>query len=116
MKSQKSDQEEGPSKVSSSQLPKPKVVARSSKPKVGNKAKSPSLGKPVARKNGVGTMRSQTEHTSCHSEEELQAHIAKRAYELYEQRGWQHGDDLADWFQAVKEVLTSNGTEVKGVA
>lgn len=116
MRSQKSDSEERPSKVSSSQLPKAKVVARSPKPKVGNKAKSPSLGQPVTRKNGVGTMRSRTEHTPCHSEEELQVRIAKRAYELYEQRGWQHGDDQADWFQAAHEVLMSNDVEEKGVA
>jgi len=116
MRSQKSDNEERPSKVSASQLPNTKVVARSPKPKVGNKAKSPSLGQTVARKNGVGTMRPRTEQTPCHSEEELQARIAKRAYELYEQRGWQHGDDLADWFQAAHEVLMSNDVEVRGVA
>jgi hypothetical protein len=116
MRSQKSDKEDSPSKSSAFQSPKAKVVARSQKPKVGNKAKSPSLGQPVARKNGVGTMRSETEHTPCHSEEELQVRIAKRAYELYEQRGWQHGDDQADWFQAAHEVLMSNDVEVRGVA
>lgn len=116
MRSQKTNKEDSRTKSPEFQSPKAKVVARSPKPKVGNKAKSPSLGQPVARKNDVGTMRSRTEHIPCHSEEELQARIAKRAYELYEQRGWQHGDDLADWFQAAHEVLMSNDVEVKGVA
>lgn len=116
MRSQKTNKEDSPKKSLEFQSPKAKVVVRSSKPKVGNKAKSPSLGQLEVPKNGVGTMRSRTEHTPCHSEEDLQIRIAKRAYELYEQRGWQHGDDQSDWFQAAKEVLASNGTEAKGVA
>ncbi len=31
--------------------------------------------------------------------------IAARAYELFLARGGQHGDDLADWFQAEAAVL-----------
>lgn len=30
--------------------------------------------------------------------------IAQRAHELFEQRGREHGADLADWFQAEREV------------
>ena len=30
--------------------------------------------------------------------------IARRAYELYEQRGCAHGNDWKDWFQAEQEV------------
>ena len=33
--------------------------------------------------------------------------IAKRAYELFEIRGCQHGDDLGDWFRAESELLES---------
>ncbi len=31
------------------------------------------------------------------------AHIAQRAYELYEQRGRQEGHDLEDWLKAERE-------------
>lgn len=30
--------------------------------------------------------------------------IARRAYELYEQRGGEHGHDWEDWFQAEREL------------
>ncbi len=109
MRSQKSDNEESPSKGSASRLPKSKMVARTTKSKSGNKGKSHSLGQPVEFQNGAGIMHLPTEYSGCLSEWELQERIAKRAYELYEQRGWQHGHDQADWFQAAKEVLTLNG-------
>jgi hypothetical protein len=32
--------------------------------------------------------------------------IAARAYELYEARGGEHGQDLADWLQAEREIGT----------
>ena len=30
--------------------------------------------------------------------------IARRAYELYAQRGYQHGHDVEDWLQAEREL------------
>jgi hypothetical protein len=30
--------------------------------------------------------------------------IAKRAHEIYQKRGGQHGQDLADWLQAEREI------------
>jgi hypothetical protein len=30
--------------------------------------------------------------------------IARRAYQLYEERGGEHGQDLADWFLAEREL------------
>ncbi len=35
---------------------------------------------------------------------DLQEQIRRRAYELYEQRGRQHGFDAEDWFQAESEM------------
>lgn len=32
--------------------------------------------------------------------------IAARAYALYEKRGYRHGYDLQDWFDAEREVLS----------
>jgi coproporphyrinogen III oxidase len=34
----------------------------------------------------------------------LEEQVAKRAHELWHQRGYEHGADLADWFQAEREV------------
>ena len=36
---------------------------------------------------------------------DLQASIAHRAYELYEQEGGCHGHDLEHWLKAEREVL-----------
>ncbi len=33
--------------------------------------------------------------------------IEQRAYELYLQRGGEHGNDLADWLAAEKELMAS---------
>lgn len=36
--------------------------------------------------------------------------IRMRAYELFQARGASHGDDLADWFNAEKEVRTGRNS------
>ena len=41
------------------------------------------------------------------TQEELNALIAEMAYELFEQRGYMHGDDQADWYEAEKIILKS---------
>jgi hypothetical protein len=38
-------------------------------------------------------------------QKELQSEIRRRAYELYEQRGYVDGNDLDDWLEAESEVL-----------
>jgi hypothetical protein len=38
--------------------------------------------------------------------EDLQVLIAKRAYELYGERGYQHGSALDDWLEAEREILS----------
>lgn len=38
--------------------------------------------------------------------EELKRAIARRAYELFEARGRDHGHDLDDWFQAESELVS----------
>lgn len=39
-----------------------------------------------------------------HLETRIQEAIARRAYDLFEKRGRQHGSDLADWFRAEEEI------------
>jgi hypothetical protein len=40
------------------------------------------------------------------SPEELRQRIARRAYEFYEQRGFDRGDELEDWLKAEDEIVT----------
>ncbi|HYH00309.1 MAG TPA: DUF2934 domain-containing protein [Terriglobales bacterium] len=36
---------------------------------------------------------------------DLQDAIRERAYEIYEQRGGQHGADMEDWIRAEREII-----------
>lgn len=38
------------------------------------------------------------------SSEDKRALIAKKAYELFAKRGYQHGNDMADWLEAERLV------------
>ena len=38
--------------------------------------------------------------------------LARRAYELFESRGCQHGHDLEDWFRAESELLNPTPVEI----
>ncbi len=43
---------------------------------------------------------------------ELEDQIRLRAYELYEQRGREHGHDVEDWLRAQDEVTQKKGRYV----
>ncbi len=45
--------------------------------------------------------------TGKSSSGDLQGMIAKKAYELYAKRGYSHGNDRGDWYEAEKYVRTS---------
>ena len=38
--------------------------------------------------------------------------IAQRAYKLWQQRGGQHGNDLADWLQAERQIVEQRVTGI----
>ena len=42
---------------------------------------------------------------------DLREMIARRAYEIYEERGGSHGDDLNDWLRAEAEVKSAMRSE-----
>lgn len=44
-------------------------------------------------------------HELCQSQQELHELIALRAFEMFEKRGRQHGQDVSDWLQAESEIL-----------
>ncbi|MDH5564670.1 MAG: DUF2934 domain-containing protein [Nitrospirota bacterium] len=54
----------------------------------------------------TGTVANYSEHRMSSPGEELDARIARRAHELYEQRGGCHGEDQADWFEAERQILS----------
>jgi hypothetical protein len=41
---------------------------------------------------------------------ELQDQIRRRAYELWEQSGWEHGRDSEHWVQAEQEIIQLTAT------
>ncbi len=43
--------------------------------------------------------------------EVLGSRIAKRAYELYVQRGQEHGHDMEDWLEAERQILPKEISE-----
>ncbi len=43
--------------------------------------------------------------------EDLGSRIAKRAYELYAQRGQEHGHDFEDWLEAERQILSKEISE-----
>jgi hypothetical protein len=49
------------------------------------------------------------EHTNNHSTADLEAEIRRRAYELYEKRGYTPGHEDEDWLVAEREVLSRAG-------
>ena len=57
------------------------------------------------RTSGVQKRTSVTAERRLPKAEELRDDIAKRAYELYERRGWNHGQDLSDWLEAEQQIL-----------
>ena len=45
---------------------------------------------------------------------EFREKVALRAYEIYEDRGGQHGRDISDWLQAETDLLAEAAQQQKG--
>jgi hypothetical protein len=48
-------------------------------------------------------------HTASPNNSKTQDRIARRAYELYVQRGRQEGNALEDWLQAERQLVSAAG-------
>jgi hypothetical protein len=59
------------------------------------------IGTPHIVPTAMGDMPNPVESVS---REPTEDDIARRAYQLYVERGGQHGHDWADWFQAEREL------------
>ena len=65
--------------------------------------KSSAVNNPIPASGGQ-----EQEGLMSSTNDDVQARIAERAYELYHRRGGHHGQDLADWFTAEKETLAED--------
>ncbi len=54
--------------------------------------------------------------TTPRTEPSYYQQIEVRAYELFEQRGREHGHDLDDWLRAESEVTMPARSQIRGVA
>lgn len=78
---------------------------------MGNPA-SPRKIKKKARRRPTGSQSSTSAaepsliKPSVSSCDDLKIMIAKRAYELYSERGYRHGFALDDWIEAEREILS----------
>lgn len=75
------------------------MKSKQPQPTSSRKRTAPSTNKSSAR-GSRGTQLTAAPREAA----ELQARIAKRAYELFEQRGGQDGYALEDWLQAEREI------------
>jgi len=74
------------------------------------RAKEPQSQK--ARISGQGAEPAVPEKEPVHSQpvslcDDLQARIAKRAYEIHAERGYRYGYALDDWLEAERETLAA---------
>jgi hypothetical protein len=74
--------------------------------KIGKKksSKKTSAGKATRARKPARTKKRRT--LKKVSQEQLQDMISMKAYEIYEQKGGFHGDDMSDWLQAEKLVAS----------
>ena len=57
-----------------------------------------TIGQKRTRKNTV-TKKITMKHSA-----NLESEICKKAYDIYQQNGYQHGNDQSHWYQAEKEI------------
>ncbi|MBD3426513.1 MAG: DUF2934 domain-containing protein [Candidatus Omnitrophica bacterium] len=70
--------------------------------------KSRTAKKTTSRsKTQTGKSKKRTTRKKTFGQQDLNVMIAEVAYSLYEQRGYAHGNDQADWYEAEKLVLNS---------
>lgn len=105
MKSQRADEEGSRSQDSILPSGNKKRGNRTAKTSFVKKEDGASPGRLAGSQKRTSAKSWQSQVGCAFPEADVKAHIARRAYELYEQRGWQHGHDLEDWTQAAREIL-----------
>jgi hypothetical protein len=79
------------------------VRASSKRPGIGNEELVPSSESVSAPSDGRDNPASTLAFTGKPSESRMER-IARRAHEIYEARGGQHGKAMEDWLQAEREI------------
>jgi len=67
--------------------------------------KKPDRNPPVPQQQSTESPAQKPHVLPLSPSEDLQVLIAKRAYELYGERGYRHGSALDDWLNAEREIL-----------
>ncbi|MGA8308687.1 MAG: DUF2934 domain-containing protein [Terriglobales bacterium] len=73
------------------------------------RAKAPGNGNTRRKQVTATTTAVSFEHKQNPSTADLEAEIRRRAYELYERRGYTPGHEDEDWLVAEREVLSRAG-------
>ncbi len=80
-------------------------MPRSKSPRNGNATTTAKNGDATPQKVTPITQGAVVEAKKNSSPADLQDHIRRRAYELYEQRGYVAGYEREDWLAAEREIL-----------
>jgi hypothetical protein len=67
-------------------------------------AKTTSAKKTTARKKVIDAQEHIDAQNQTINPEAFYSQVANKAFELFERRGFQHGYDLEDWFQAERII------------
>jgi hypothetical protein len=70
------------------------------------RSKKPDGEAPVPQQQPTGPTRDKSHALPLSPCEDPHILIAKRAYELYGERGYRHGSSLDDWIEAEREILS----------
>jgi len=83
-------------------------MTKIAKPKSAAKKPAASKAKTAVKKPAKTTPTRKTKKSAAKklSTNEIQARTAQKAYEIFEQRGFSHGNDFNDWVEAEKKVLS----------
>ncbi|MFZ1745449.1 MAG: DUF2934 domain-containing protein [Nitrospirales bacterium] len=83
------------------------IYASGSRKAVVSKKRGAKLSRSVNSDNDTVICAESSTRRESLSVQDLEARIALRAHELYEQRGGCHGEDQADWFEAERQILAT---------
>jgi hypothetical protein len=70
------------------------------------RSKKPDRKAPVPKQQPTGPPAPKSHAIPLSPCEDPHILIAKRAYELYGERGYRHGSSLDDWLEAEREILS----------
>jgi hypothetical protein len=67
------------------------------------------MAKSRQAKDSITTAADRTAKSAVHPTTVTNGDVARRAYDLYLERGCEHGRDVEDWLQAERELRRSSG-------